>query len=307
MATIMKSNGLHQALAYGAAALLWMGCATVARADTTRYFRQLAYNHVSPWVPLRGIHEIDAATAAKGAAHYAFRYDDSGRLIEIVNHNPEAWKRHPLASLGVPRLTISWTATTETRRFFDADGKPIKGIRGASREVFTRDASGFRTGMAFFNENGAPVENVWHIARYAWTKRGDWVIERRTDLVGHPMPVSTYFPFGVTGMKLGPDGIPTGHYNLDPDTLQPANGPDGVASYHDVFDPEGNHVEITYRDKDGHLALNTFKYATMRKTYDAHGNVLRQDVFDLADRLLRFDSYTYDDAGNLLARGGSDK
>ena len=47
------------------------------------YYRQLVYNHVSPFYPIRGIYEISSETA-QSAPHYIFRLDDQGR----IHHEP---------------------------------------------------------------------------------------------------------------------------------------------------------------------------------------------------------------------------
>ena len=47
----------------------------------TRYYRQLVYNHVSPYVPIRGIYEISPETA-QTAPHYVFRRDERDGCVK---------------------------------------------------------------------------------------------------------------------------------------------------------------------------------------------------------------------------------
>ena len=54
--------------------------------NSTHYFRHLRYNHVSPFIDLAGTYPIDK-DIAKATSHYIFKYDKSGRIIEIINNH----------------------------------------------------------------------------------------------------------------------------------------------------------------------------------------------------------------------------
>lgn len=96
--------------------LLLMLTASLCAQDksNSEFYRHLRYNHISPYANISGIHPIDQSVA-KLTSHYVFNYDDAGRLIEIINNHYHTEKKHPLASIGVYRLTIEYKAGKEIR------------------------------------------------------------------------------------------------------------------------------------------------------------------------------------------------
>lgn len=275
--------------------LLCLACASslaggAAAAAGERYFAQLIYNHVTPQIEMRGVHPL-TEQEAKTTPHYLFRYDENGRLVEIQRHHPESWKQHPLTHMGkVVRIAVSYAPGREERRFFDADGKPMRNIRAVAREVYTIDADGFRSALQFLDEEGQPMESNWKIARYAWERRGDLVIERRFDKAGRPVAVSTYFPFQTTAIRYGANGMSEGCFNLD-DALQVSNSPTGVASYHDTY-VDGDHISWEYRDREGRPVLSG-RYSKATKSYDAQGNVVKVEYTAPDGRVVNTERFSY--------------
>ena len=269
----------------------------------TRYYRQLVYNHVSPYVPIRGIYEISPETA-QTAPHYVFRRDEQGRLREIINHNMEnePWRNHPLTQLQVYRTLLTYTDNQEIRTFFDAEGHPIVNIRGAYREVYSYDAGGFKYALEFFDINDQPAVSNWGISRYTWAKVKDWVVEKRLGLAGELMPVSPYFPFFITGLQFTANGFPLAHYNLNED-LNVTDNKDGVAVYRDQYDAGGNHLEFAYYNAKGEAVLTASKFAKCRKVYDEFGNVVRLEYYNLAGQKIFEQRFTYDAGGKLITVG----
>lgn len=271
-----------------------LGAAAVAAPLTVRYFGQLAYNHVSPQVPIRGVHEMTAAAAAAGLPHYELRYDAGGRLMELIRKHPESWKQHPLAHVGkVYRIAFSYPAGHEERLFFDESGAPMRNIRGVFREEYDTAPDGFRSALRFYDEAGKPMNSNWHIARYAWERRAGFVVERRFDTAEQPQPMSPYFPFFTVGIRYGDDGVPTGTYNLDDATLAVTDSRQGIASYRDVYDEEGDHLSWAYFNAANRPAL-AWKYTQAIKTYDARGNVIRVDYVGLDGQTVQSERFAYD-------------
>ena len=88
--------------------LLCVTASLFAQNDTsTNYFRHLRYNHVSPYIDLAGTYPINRETA-KATSHYIFKYDNAGRIIEIINNHYHTERQHPLASLGVYKVAIAY-------------------------------------------------------------------------------------------------------------------------------------------------------------------------------------------------------
>lgn len=253
--------------------------------SNTEYFRHLRYNHISPYIDISGIHPIDESIA-ESTSHYVFKYNLSGRLIEVENNHYHSEKKHPLASIGVYRLMISYTEGMETRTFFDSNGKRISNDRDVYKEVFSYSAKGGKTNLQFYDINDVAMESNWSIAEYQWSQKDDLVIERRFNLEKEAVNVSPYFEFGVTGILIDKDGTPNAHYNLD-EKLDVINNADGVASYRDIYDTAGNHITYSYYNANDSLTLNKWKFAYGQKSYDELGNNTLLEQFDIEGELAR--------------------
>ena len=252
---------------------------------TNKYYRHLKYNHVSPYIKLAGTYPI-SESIAKNTSHYVFSYDANNNLIEITNNHYFTERRHPLATIGAYKTVITHTKTQETRIFLDKNGKRISNDRQVYKEVFTKDKKGNYSKLEFFNVHDQPMESNWEIHQYQWFKKQKMVIEKRFNLLNEPKNLSTYFEFGVTGMKFRKDGTPIGNYNLD-ENLKIINNSTGVASYQDVYDKNGNHVKYTYHDENNKLVMNQFGLSIGIKEYDAVGNYIKQGHYDPHMKFLR--------------------
>ena len=181
---------------------------------STQHYRHLRYNHVSPFIQLVGIHPIDEATA-QATSHYIFKYDNSNRLVEIINNHYHSEKKHPLASIGVFKMVIEYEKGEETRTFFDLNNNRITNDRGVYTEVFSLGKNQFKNKLAFYDLEGNPMESNWNISKYQWEKKNDWVIERRFNLKNETVKLSPYFDFNITGILLDKNGTPKAKYNLN--------------------------------------------------------------------------------------------
>lgn len=244
----------------------------------TDYFRHLRYNHVSPYIALAGTYPIDELTA-QSTSHYIFKYDNSDRIVEIINNHYHTEKKHPLASLGVYKAVISYSKNTETRVFFDKNGKRITNDRAVYKEVYSYNKKGFKSKLEFYNLENEPMESNWGISEYQWSKHKKLIIEKRFNLNDEAVSLSPYFRFGITGISLDKKGIPKAHYNLD-QNLNIINNDKGTASYHDIYDESENHVTYSYHDANGKLILNQWGFAYGEKKYDAIGNQIGLEQFD---------------------------
>ena len=252
---------------------------------STEYFRHLRYNHVSPYIDLAGTYSIDKETA-KSTSHYIFKYDDSKRIVEIINNHYHTERQHPLASLGVYKVEIIYPKDKEIRVFYDKNGKRITNDREVYKEVFSFNEKGFKTKLQFYDIDNNLMESNWGIAEYKWSKHKKLIIETRYDLKNESVPLSPYFQFGTTGILLDKNGIPKAHYNLD-DNLKIIENEKGTASYHDVYNTNGNHVTYSYHDANDKLVTNQWGFAYGKKKYDSIGNYIGLDQFDVNKKRIR--------------------
>ncbi|GGH38782.1 nuclear transport factor 2 family protein [Mangrovimonas yunxiaonensis] len=253
--------------------------------DRTQYFRHLRYNHVSPYLDLNGTYPINKETA-ETTSHYIFKYDDSGRIIEIINNHYHTERQHPLASLGVYRVEISYPKDKEIRVFYDKNGKRITNDREIFKEVYTFNKRGFKSKLQFYDEKDLPMESNWGISEYQWSKNKKLIIEKRYNLKKEAVALSPYFQFGTTGILLDKNGFPLAHYNLD-DNLKVIANDKGTASYKDIYDTNGNHATYSYYDENDNLVTNQWGFAYGEKKYDSIGNYIGLDQFDVDKKRIR--------------------
>ena len=244
-----------------------------------KYFRHLRYNHVSPYIQLVGTHPIDKSEAPS-TSHYVFTYDSSGRLVQIINNHYHTERRHPLASIGVYRMSISYSDMDEIRVFYDINNKRITNDREVYKEVFSYDKDGFKYQLVFYDIENKRMESSWKVSEYRWKKHQKFIVEERFNLAGEAVNVSPYFEFGTTGILLDKNDVPKGHYNLDANFKPKANSV-GVASYQDTYDAHLNHVKYSYHDEKDDLVMNQWGFAYGEKVYDSIGNQIGLNQFDV--------------------------
>lgn len=265
--------------------------------DSTKYYRQLIYNHVSPQMPIRGIHEISEPEAEK-SPHYIFRYNTKKQLSEIINNNPEAWKSHPLTHIGVYRISFEYANNKEIRTFYDKFNKQVTNIRGVYKEVHSFDSAGFKSALDFYDIEDKPMASNWMISRYTWEKKNDLVVERRYNLNGEKVMLSSYFEFLITGIKYNDEQLPMACYNLN-ETLEIVNNLQGIASYRDKYDQFGNHIEYAYYNSNNELCSSPSGFAIGKKYYDGLGNVIKCEYLSKYGNILRREYFRYDTNGYL--------
>ncbi|AFL81234.1 hypothetical protein Aeqsu_1754 [Aequorivita sublithincola DSM 14238] len=264
--------------------LLFIKISSFSFAQNNKYFRQLRYNHVSPYVHIVGTLPIDSNIASE-TSHYFFKYDKSNRLTEIINHHYHTEKVHPLASLGVYKVVFNYEDGKETSTFYDPNNNRVTNDRGVYKEVYLVAENGLRKQLNFYDLDNKPMESNWEITEYQWQQSRKYIIERRYNLKGNPVTVSPYFKFGNTGILLDQNGAPRGHYNLDA-TLEVTENEDGLASYQDTYDEIGNHIKYSYHNKMDALTMNQWNFAVGEKKYDTLGNFIALTLLDDMENLI---------------------
>ncbi|WP_281986594.1 nuclear transport factor 2 family protein [Aquimarina aggregata] len=251
----------------------------------TKYFRHLRYNHVSPHVPLKGIHEISKETASK-TSHYVFKYTRSNKLVEIVNYNYHGKRHHPLATIGAHKIVFNYTDHDVTRIFLDINGNRMTNDRAVYKEVYKFDKKKFIYALDFYDLDDKPMESNWNITSYKWTKTKNMVIEHRYNLKDKLVDISPYFEFGITGIVYRKDGSPKINYNLN-EKLEIRENSVGVASYRDTYDNNGNHITYSYHNKKGELTLNPWGYAVAKQEFDEFGYHTIRLQYDENNKLIK--------------------
>ncbi len=264
---------------------------------TTRYYRQLVYNQVSPHMEIKGAHEINQQTATK-VQHYVFIYNADGKLQEIINHHFVEWDYEPLTHLGaVARVKFTYSKNTETRTFYDRENQPIPNLKGVYQEVFTYDQAGRKIALDFKNLKQQPMQSEANIAKYRWSYLTDMIIEQRYNL-NNSLVALPYYDFLITGIIYDQRGLPSVHYNLD-ENYQLINNARGMASYQDTYDENLNHVECSYYDQNNKPALSSCGNIKVKKDYDLNGNMTYLSGYNPEGQINEEFRYSYDETGRI--------
>ncbi len=251
---------------------------------TEQYFRHMRYNHVSPHVKIKGIHEINHQEAQR-TSHYVFKYNEKKQLIAIINYHYHDQRKHPLATIGAHRTVFEYADGVETRVFFDKKGNRMINDREVYKEVYQYDKNGFVNALDFYDLNDNPIESNWKIAKYRWSKNKKLIIEKRYDLQNNPVNISPYFEFGITGILYRKDGSPKANYNLN-EKLEVQENSIGVASYEDTYDENGNHIRYSYHNANGELTKNQWDFAANNQEFDDKGYLIKGAMFDKNNKLI---------------------
>lgn len=271
-------NNLVLIIAFLLLTVLHFPKSSAQHATTEQYFRHMRYNHVSPHVKIKGIHEINQQEA-QHTSHYVFKYNEKKQLIEIVNYHYHDQRKHPLATIGAHRTVFDYSDGEEIRTFFDKKGKRMANNREVFKEIYQYDKNGFINALDFYDLNDEPMESNWKIANYRWSKNKKMVIEKRYDLQNNPVNISPYFEFGITGILYRKDGSPKANYNLN-EKLEIQENSIGVASYEDTYDEKGNHVRYSYHNAKGKLTKNQWNFAANNQEFDDKGYLIKGAMFD---------------------------
>ena len=264
--------------------LLLLGITFSSIAQSTKYYRQLRYNHVSPFIEIKGIYPIDSNIAGK-TSHYIFKHDKSNRISEIVNNHYHTEKIHPLASLGAYKVLFAYEDGKEIRIFFNRNNKRITNDRGVYKEIYLVDSNNVKKQLNFFDLNDKPMESNWEITEYKWEQTETYIVEKRYNLKKELVNLSPYFEFGITGIIIDINGASKGHYNLN-EELEIIENYDGTASYQDTYDNQGNHIKYTYHNKNDELVMNQWNYAIGEKLYDKKGNNIKLNLYDTKHKII---------------------
>ena len=273
------------------------------------------YRHImfreTPFAPYRGIHPVDADTAA-GVAHYAFEHDDTGRVTRIsrrigdtVIGDNGGWDSFIWFA---PDVRIRYDGNREIHTYYDRHGERVAAHGNVYSARYTLDDDGRRTALAFFDAEGQPSQSEWNIHRYEWRIDEDGhVRETRFDLDGEMQPLRPDFEFFEVVLEYDAAGQIAFIRNLGLDGV-PANNASGAGIDRITYDLDGNFIRWQVYDRDGrpvegngpnvHLGEHLYD-ADGNKTgfrgFDRHGNRIPFSWGDFEQRT------EYDSRGNRTA------
>lgn len=258
--------------------------ATNTEANTTKYFGNIRYNHVSPHVDIKGVNPLKKEQISN-RPHFIFSYNENDKLTSIIDKSYNVVKRHHLTTFGAYKVTFDYSNNKETRLFFDVNNKPMINMKGVYKEVYSFNEQGFKHELNFYNHHNKPMESRWNISNYQWIEKGNWVLENRFNLKHEKQPLSPYFLFDTTAIEYDKFGNPYRHFNLN-EKLEVTNNDVGVAYYQDTYNEQGLHKKYAYYDEDYNMVHNQWGFGYAVKHYDELGNYQHRVQFNKDDKQL---------------------
>lgn len=321
-------------LPIGVAATL-MAWSAFAQADTLKYYRHLVFRE-SPVEDFKGRQEIDAG-AAKALLHHRFRFDEQGRVTEIVRAVGERLTRNEGSFSGflwwAPAVRIEYAPGKEIRSFYNEAGDRIAAHGAVWRMEFSLDAQGRRSALNYFGKDGQPVDGAWGIQRYEWERPAPGVIiEARFNRRGESAPVRPDFLFHRVRLEFGHEDLLDFIVHVDAKG-DIADSPTGAAVDRISYDPWGNFQrwQVYNRQRQPHngnapdVAMGEHVHdglgqarllrgfgpqgeeramaglqGPMRFEYDEHGNLLRQQLLNMNGELVQESRLAYSADGSRL-------
>lgn len=224
-------------------------------------------------------------TDNQGVAETRFAYDEQGQLLRFSFHGLDG--ALCAGESGYAAVTLDYDPAGHAMRFayFDTKDQPCPNTDGVSIVEFAYDEKGHETARRFFDTHHKRTISVSDRVS-GWT--------REYDDEGHVRKLAS---LGVRDEpRLGSDGTAGTLFSYDQrDQVterrfvgidgKPVYSSEQVAGWTSRFDEHGREVERTFVDKDGSSPrAHKSGYFSWQATYDAAGNLVRQEFLNESDR-----------------------
>jgi len=274
--------------------------------ESVKYYRHLLFSETT-FDNIKGTHEL-TVEEAKTVNNYKFTYDEKNRPVLIEFCRDSVLLSY--SSTGAAKVTFEYTDSTETRLYFDKDGKS-KVVNGeVFKSVFSIGDNGLRTGLKFYDEEGSQIENRNKIASYKWGKLPDGLIkENRFNLAGEEVVMNEFCPFYELRFEYDEKGIVKQMSNYQGDTLYNCTaencGDIGVSYFEFAIGEKGDLQKFIVRNTVGQLSNLYWGWAKFERTTDENGYMTEIKFWDQDDEFLAGKSvpvyqYKYDTHGSVI-------
>lgn len=277
------------------------------------YFRSLQFTE-TPFDIEKGIHPLTAGQAAS-INNYKFTYDNAGRLMSV-----EFGRNNTLldySSMGAAaKITYEYKDNRQIKRYFNKNNEQIESF-GVFTAQYTLDEKGIRTGLRFFDKDGAPVENRNKIHSYTWSVLDNGMVrELRYNLANEEVVLNPYCPFYELRFSYNDRGYMTRMANYKADTLYNCTaencGDIGVSYFVFTPDQHGDVLQFSVFNVFGQMSNLYWGWSKRISKFDENGYVLETEVFDqdneyVSGKLIPVEQNKYDTHGALTESRNLDK
>lgn len=188
---------------------------------------------------------------------------------------------------------------------------------GVFSAVYSLDDKGFRTGLAFFDKDGNPVENRNKINHYTWKKLENGLIrERRYNLANEETIMNPFCPFYELRFHYDARGYAIRMSNYQADTLYNCTaencGDIGVCYFEFKNNKNGDLLSFSVHNTVGQLSNLYWGWAKRLNKVDDNGYVVETAMYDQDDEYLSgknvpVTQYAYDKHGALVEARSLDR
>jgi hypothetical protein len=161
--------------------------------------------------------------------------------------------------------------------YIGLDGKPMPIADGYATVRMAYDARGNVVRQTFHGANGEAVlskKDGYHGRSTEYDERGNTAGVTYLGLDGKPMPIADGYATMKSTYDSRGDVIRQTFHGVDEEPILSKKG--GYHGWKLEYDDKGNNTVMTYIGLDGKPMPIADGYATMKSTYDARGNVVRQ-------------------------------
>lgn len=271
--------------------------------QAVKHYRHILFSETA-FDGINGTHEI-SADQAKNINNYKFTYDEKNRPVSIEFCRGDVLLGY--SSTGAAKITIEYTDSTETRLYFDKEGKSKEVNGKVFKSVFSTDATGMRTGLKFYDKEGNQIENRNKIANYTWKKLPDGMIkENRFNLAGEEVVMNQFCPFYELRFTYDDRGFVKRMANYQADTLYNCTeencGDIGVSYFAFDVNDKGDLLKFTVCNTVGQLSNLYWGWAKFEQKLDENGNLTEiaywdQDNEYLSGKSVPVRQFKYDEHG----------
>lgn len=251
------------------------------------YYRSLQFSE-TPYDIEKGVHPL-TPDQAKSVNNYKFTYDDSGRLLSV-----EFGRNNVLLGYssmdGAAKIVYEYVGNKQIRHLFNKANEPIE-PSGVSKEEYTLDDKGIRTGLKFYGKDGSPVENENQIHSWVWSILPDGMVrELRYNLANKEVVMNPFCPFYELRFSYNDKGYVTRMANYMADTLYNCTaencGDIGVSYF--LFDPseQGDLKSFSVFNVTGRMSNLYSGWSKRINTFDENGYVTETVIYDQDNELL---------------------